>query len=50
MAKEGILPFATTYAAFTAWHAYDFVYLAIAVEDLDIKICFVPVVDQCAVR
>ena len=39
LAREGFLPFATTYAAFAARRAYDFIYLAIAEENLDVKIC-----------
>ena len=39
MAKEGFVPFATTYAAFAARRAYDFICLAIAEENLDVKIC-----------
>jgi transketolase len=39
MAKEGFVPFATTYAVFAARRAYDFICLAIAEENLDVKIC-----------
>ena len=38
-AKEGFVPFATTYAVFAARRAYDFICLAIAEENLDVKIC-----------
>lgn len=38
-AKEGFTPFATTYAVFAARRAYDFICLAIAEENLDVKIC-----------
>ena len=38
-AKEGFVPFATTYAVFAARRAYDFICLAIAEEKLDVKIC-----------
>ncbi|GAC1527168.1 MAG: transketolase family protein [Ramlibacter sp.] len=39
MAKEGLLPFATTYAAFATRRAYDFIHQVIAEEHLDVKIC-----------
>ncbi len=39
MAREGLVPFVTTYAVFAARRAYDFVCLAIAEEKLDVKIC-----------
>jgi transketolase len=43
MAREGALPFATTYAAFASRRAYDFICLAIAEEKLDVKIvCALP--------
>jgi transketolase len=38
-AKEGFTPFATTYAVFAARRAYDFICLAIAEENLNVKIC-----------
>lgn len=38
-AREGFLPFATTYAVFAARRAYDFICLAIAEEKLPVKIC-----------
>ena len=43
MAREGFTPFATTYAVFAARRAYDFLCLAIAEEDLDVKVvCALP--------
>ncbi len=43
MAKEGFTPFATTYAVFAARRAYDFICLAIAEENLDVKVvCALP--------
>ena len=43
MAREGFLPFATTYAVFAARRAYDFICLAIAEENLNVKIvCALP--------
>jgi len=39
MAKEGLLPFATTYAVFGTRRAYDFIHQVIAEENLDVKIC-----------
>src|SRR6188472_641080 len=39
MAKEGLIPFATTYAAFGTRRAFDFVHQVIAEEDLNVKIC-----------
>lgn len=39
MAKEGLTPFATTYAAFGTRRAYDFVHQVIAEENLNVKIC-----------
>lgn len=39
MAKEGLIPFATTYAAFGTRRAYDFIHQVIAEEDLNVKIC-----------
>lgn len=43
MAREGFLPFVTTYAVFAARRAYDFICLAIAEENLNVKIaCALP--------
>lgn len=43
MAKEGFMPFATTYAVFAARRAYDFLCLAIAEENLNVKlVCALP--------
>jgi transketolase len=43
MAREGALPFATTYAVFASRRAYDFICLAIAEENLNVKIaCALP--------
>ena len=39
MAKEGLVPFATTYAAFGTRRAYDFIHQVIAEEYLNVKIC-----------
>ena len=39
MAREGLVPFVTTYAVFASRRAYDFICLAIAEENLDVKIC-----------
>lgn len=39
MAREGFQPWVTTYAVFAARRAYDFLCLAIAEEDLDVKVC-----------
>lgn len=38
-AKEGLVPFATTYAVFATRRAYDFIHQVIAEEGLDVKIC-----------
>jgi transketolase len=38
MAKEGFMPFATTYAVFATRRAYDFVHQVIAEENLNVKI------------
>src|SRR5579875_1255308 len=38
-AREGFMPFATTYAVFASRRAYDFICLAIAEEGLNVKIC-----------
>src|SRR5436190_1180329 len=38
MAKEGFIPFATTYAVFAARRAYDFIHQVIAEENLNVKI------------
>ena len=43
LAREGFMPFATTYAVFAARRAYDFICLAIAEENLNVKIvCALP--------
>ncbi|WP_336486802.1 transketolase family protein [Methylobacterium nigriterrae] len=43
LAREGFVPFATTYAVFAARRAYDFICLAIAEENLNVKIaCALP--------
>ncbi|GJD49918.1 Apulose-4-phosphate transketolase subunit B [Methylobacterium crusticola] len=43
LAREGFLPFATTYAVFAARRAYDFICMAIAEEGLNVKIvCALP--------
>jgi transketolase len=43
MAKEGFVPFATTYAVFASRKAYDFVHQVIAEENLNVKIvCALP--------
>lgn len=39
LAREGFQAWATTYAVFAARRAYDFICLAIAEENLDVKIC-----------
>jgi transketolase len=39
MAKEGLIPFATTYAAFATRRAFDFVHQVIAEERLNVKMC-----------
>jgi len=39
MAKEGLIPFATTYAVFATRRAYDFIHQVIAEEHLNVKIC-----------
>jgi transketolase len=39
MAKEGLVPFATTYAVFGTRRAYDFIHQVIAEENLDVKLC-----------
>ena len=39
MAKEGFIPFATTYAVFVTRRAYDFIHQVIAEEHLNVKIC-----------
>ena len=40
MAKEGLVPFATTYAVFGTRRAYDFIHQVIAEEHLNVKLCF----------
>lgn len=43
MAREGFTPFATTYAVFASRRAYDFICMAIAEENLNVKIvCGLP--------
>lgn len=43
MAKEGFIPFATTYAVFASRRAYDFICMAIAEDNLPVKIiCGLP--------
>lgn len=43
MAREGFIPFATTYAVFASRRAYDFICMAIAEEKLNVKIaCALP--------
>ncbi|MEO1331406.1 MAG: transketolase family protein [Pseudomonadota bacterium] len=43
LAREGFLPFATTYAVFASRRAYDFIAMAIAEENLSVKIvCALP--------
>ena len=43
LAREGFLPFATTYAVFASRRAYDFVAMAIAEENLPVKlVCALP--------
>ena len=43
LAREGFMPFATTYAVFASRRAYDFICLAIAEDNLDVKIvCALP--------
>lgn len=39
MAKEGLMPFATTYAVFGTRRAYDFIHQVIAEEHLNVKMC-----------
>lgn len=39
IAREGFIPWVTTYAVFASRRAYDFICLAIAEENLDVKIC-----------
>lgn len=39
MAKEGLTPFATTYAVFGTRRAYDFIHQVIAEEGLNVKMC-----------
>lgn len=39
MAKEGFIPFATTYAVFGTRRAFDFVHQVIAEESLNVKMC-----------
>ena len=39
MAKEGLIPFVTTYAVFGTRRAYDFIHQVIAEENLNVKMC-----------
>jgi transketolase len=39
MAKEGLVPFATTYAVFGTRRAYDFIHQVVAEENLNVKLC-----------
>jgi transketolase len=39
MAKEGLVPFATTYAVFGTRRGYDFIHQVIAEENLNVKLC-----------
>jgi len=39
MAKEGLVPFATTYAVFGTRRAFDFVHQVVAEENLNVKLC-----------
>ena len=39
LAREGFIPFATTYAVFASRRAYDFIAMAVAEENLPVKIC-----------
>lgn len=39
MAKEGLMPFATTYAVFGTRRAYDFIHQVITEENLNVKMC-----------
>jgi transketolase len=39
LAKEGFVPFATTYAVFGTRRAFDFIHQVIAEENLNVKIC-----------
>ncbi|MCY4208861.1 MAG: transketolase family protein [Roseovarius sp.] len=39
LAREGFTPYATTYAVFASRRAYDFIAMAIAEENLPVKIC-----------
>jgi transketolase len=39
MAKEGLIPFATTYAVFGTRRAYDFIHQVVAEENLNVKLC-----------
>ena len=39
LAKEGLVPFVTTYAVFGTRRAYDFIHQVIAEENLNVKIC-----------
>lgn len=39
MAKEGFVPFATSYAVFATRRAYDFIHQVVAEENLNVKLC-----------
>ena len=39
MAREGFVPFVTTYAVFASRRAYDFIHQVIAEENLNVKMC-----------
>jgi len=39
MAKQGLLPFVTSYAVFATRRAYDFIHQVIAEENLNVKLC-----------
>ncbi|MFV0283261.1 MAG: transketolase family protein [Castellaniella sp.] len=39
MAKEGLLPFVTSYAVFATRRAYDFIHQIVAEEHLNVKLC-----------
>lgn len=39
MAKEGFVPFATSYAVFATRRGYDFIHQIVAEEDLNVKLC-----------
>lgn len=39
MAKEGLIPFTTSYAVFATRRAYDFIHQVVAEESLNVKLC-----------